>query len=66
MTGCQDRQEIYATVALAGAVIFASLVALGAPLELALGTGFAVGLLVRAAGLHYGRSAPGYAHEGRR
>ncbi len=47
-------REIYASAALAGAVMFASLVALGAPRELALGTGFAVALLVRAAALHYG------------
>ena len=53
-------REIYASAALAGAVIFTSLVALGAPRELALGTGFAVGLLVRAAALHYGWSLPRY------
>ena len=53
-------REIYASAALAGAVIFTSLVALSAPRELALGTGFAVGLLVRAAALHYGWSLPRY------
>jgi uncharacterized membrane protein YeiH len=53
-------REIYASAALAGAVIFTSLLALGAPRELALGTGFAVGLLVRAAALHYGWSLPRY------
>jgi uncharacterized membrane protein YeiH len=53
-------REIYASAALAGAVIFTSLVALGAPRELALGTGFVVGLLVRAAALHYGWSLPRY------
>jgi uncharacterized membrane protein YeiH len=65
-------REIYASAALAGAVIFTSLLALGAPRELALGTGFAVGLLVRAAALHYGwslpryRQRPGRRHEGPR
>ena len=53
-------REIYASAALAGAVIFTSMVALGTPRELALGTGFAVGLLVRAAALHYGSSLPRY------
>jgi uncharacterized membrane protein YeiH len=53
-------REIYASAALAGAVIFTSLLALGAPREFALGTGFAVGLLVRAAALHYGWSLPRY------
>jgi uncharacterized membrane protein YeiH len=53
-------REIYASAALAGAVIFTSSLALGAPRELALGTGFAVGLLVRAAALHYGWSLPRY------
>jgi uncharacterized membrane protein YeiH len=53
-------REIYASAALAGAAIFTSLVALGAARELALGTGFAVGLLVRAAALHYGWSLPRY------
>jgi uncharacterized membrane protein YeiH len=65
-------REIYASAALAGAVIFTSLVALGAPRELALGTGFAVALLVRAAALHYGwslpryRQRPGMPHDGPR
>ena len=65
-------REIYASAALAGAVIFTSLLALGAPREFALGTGFAVGLLVRAAALHYGsslpryRQRPGRPHEGPR
>jgi len=53
-------REIYASAALAGAVIFTSSVALGEPRELALGTGFAVGLLVRAAALHYDWSLPRY------
>ena len=53
-------REIYVSAALAGAVIVTSLLALGAPRELALGTGFAVGLLVRAAALHYGWSLPRY------
>jgi uncharacterized membrane protein YeiH len=53
-------REIYVSAALAGAAIVTSLLALGAPRELALGTGFAVGLLVRAAALHYGWSLPRY------
>ena len=65
-------REIYASAALAGAVIFTALVALGAPRELALGTGFAVGLLVRAAALHFAwslpryRQRPGMPHDGPR
>jgi len=61
-------REIYASAALAAAVIFTSLLALGAPRELAL----AIGLLVRAAALHYGwslpryRQRPGRPHEGPR
>jgi uncharacterized membrane protein YeiH len=53
-------REIYASAALAGAAIFMLLVALGAPRELAVATGFAVGLLIRAAALHYGWSLPRY------
>jgi uncharacterized membrane protein YeiH len=53
-------REIYASAALAGAVVFTSLLTLGAARELALGTGFAVGFLVRAAALHYGWSLPRY------
>jgi uncharacterized membrane protein YeiH len=53
-------REIYASAALAGGVMFTSSVVLGAPRELALATGFAVGLLVRAAALHYGWSLPRY------
>ena len=53
-------REIYASAALAGAITFISLVAAGAPREPAVGAGFAVGLLVRAAALHYGWSLPRY------
>ena len=53
-------REIYASAALAGAIIFISLVAMGAPRELAVGTGFVIGLLVRAAALHYRWSLPRY------
>jgi uncharacterized membrane protein YeiH len=53
-------REIYASAALAGAVIFASLLWLGAPRELAVGTGFVIGLLVRVAALRYGWSLPRY------
>jgi uncharacterized membrane protein YeiH len=65
-------REIYASAALTAAVVFTSLVALGAPREVALGTGFAVGLLVRAAALRYGwslpryRQRPGMPHDGPR
>ncbi|HEY7386606.1 MAG TPA: trimeric intracellular cation channel family protein [Beijerinckiaceae bacterium] len=66
------RREIYASAALAGAVIFTSSMAVGAPRELAVGAGFAIGLLVRAAALHYGwslpryRERPGLPHDGQR
>src|SRR5215210_174212 len=53
-------REIYASAALTGAVIFTSLVGVGAPREFAIGVGFAIGLLVRAAALHYGWSLPRY------
>jgi uncharacterized membrane protein YeiH len=53
-------REIYASAALAGALTFISLAGIGLPRELALGTGFVVGLLVRASALHYGWSLPRY------
>ena len=53
-------REIYASAALAGAVIFIVLTAVGAPRELAIAAGFAVGLLFRAAALQYGWSLPRY------
>jgi len=53
-------REIYASAALLAAVIFLCLLAVGAPRELAAGTGFAAGLLVRAAALRYGWSLPRY------
>lgn len=53
-------REIYASAALAGAVILAGLSAIGAQRELAVGTGFAIGLLIRAAALRYGWSLPRY------
>jgi uncharacterized membrane protein YeiH len=53
-------REIYASAALAGAVVFTSATALGAPRELALGTGFAVALFIRAAALQRGWSLPRY------
>jgi hypothetical protein len=49
-------REIYASAALAGAVAFVVLMAAGAPRELAVAAGFAIGLLVRAAALRYGWS----------
>ncbi|HEX2727161.1 MAG TPA: trimeric intracellular cation channel family protein [Beijerinckiaceae bacterium] len=54
------RREIYASAALAGAVVFTSLMTIGTPRELAVASGFAVGLLIRAAALHYGWSLPRY------
>jgi uncharacterized membrane protein YeiH len=65
-------REIYASAALAGALTFVSLMALGAAREPALGSGFAVAFLVRAAALHYGwslpryRERPGMPHQGTR
>lgn len=53
-------REIYASAALAGAVVFAVLAAFGAPRELAVGVGFAIGLLIRALALRYGWSLPRY------
>jgi uncharacterized membrane protein YeiH len=53
-------REIYASAALAGAVIFTSLVAVSVSRELAVGAGFAIGLLIRAAALRYGWSLPRY------
>ncbi|WP_232628729.1 trimeric intracellular cation channel family protein [Methylobacterium sp. Leaf118] len=53
-------REIYASAAAAGAVTFVSLTALGAPREIALGTGFVVALLIRAASLRWGWTLPRY------
>lgn len=53
-------REIYASAAVAGAVVYVALTAGGAPREWAVGSGFAVGLLVRAAALRYGWSLPRY------
>jgi uncharacterized membrane protein YeiH len=52
--------EIYASAALAGAVAFMVLMAAGVSRELAVGTGFTIGLLIRAAALRYGWSLPRY------
>jgi uncharacterized membrane protein YeiH len=53
-------REIYASAALASAVIFIVLASVGAPREFAVAAGFAVGLLIRAAALRYGWSLPRY------
>jgi len=53
-------REIYASAALAGAVIFMALTAAAGPRELAVGAGFVVTLLIRAAALRYGWSLPRY------
>ncbi len=53
-------REIYASAALAGATAFLALDAARTPREVAVGTGFAVGLVIRAAALHYGWSLPRY------
>jgi uncharacterized membrane protein YeiH len=53
-------REIYASAALAGATVFVVLTAVDMPRELAVGTGFAIGLLTRAAALRYGWSLPRY------
>jgi uncharacterized membrane protein YeiH len=53
-------REIYASAALAGATAFVVLTAVDTPRELAVGVGFAIGLLTRAAALRYGWSLPRY------
>ncbi|GEP04389.1 trimeric intracellular cation channel family protein [Methylobacterium oxalidis] len=53
-------REIYASAAGAGAAVFAILTALDSPREFALGIGFAVALLVRAASLRFGLTLPRY------
>jgi hypothetical protein len=53
-------REIYASAALAGAVILTSLVGVDAPREFAVRVSLAIGLLIRAAALHYGWSLPRY------
>lgn len=53
-------REIYASAALAGALIFVVLITAGASREVAAGCGFGIGLLIRAAALHYGWSLPRY------
>jgi uncharacterized membrane protein YeiH len=53
-------REIYASAALVGAVVFIALTHLGLGREVAVGTGFALGLLVRGVALRYGWSLPRY------
>jgi uncharacterized membrane protein YeiH len=53
-------REVYASAALAGAVVFIVLTAVGTPREFAVGAGFAIGLSIRAAALRYGWSLPRY------
>ncbi|MDE4914592.1 trimeric intracellular cation channel family protein [Methylobacterium sp. 092160098-2] len=53
-------REVYATAALVGAATFTSLIALGIPREIAVGVGFSIGLLVRAASLRFGWELPRY------
>lgn len=53
-------REIYVSAALVGATIFVAMMSMGAPREFAVGTGFAIGLAVRAAALHRGWSLPRY------
>jgi uncharacterized membrane protein YeiH len=53
-------REVYASAALAGAVVFIVLTAIGTPREFAVGTGFAIGLSIRAVALRYGWSLPRY------
>lgn len=53
-------RETYALAALAGAVVFVVLTAVSAPRELAVGAGFAIGLLIRTTTLRYGSSLPRY------
>jgi len=53
-------RETYALAALAGAVVFVVLTAVSAPRELAVGAGFAIGLLIRTTALRYGSSLPRY------
>ena len=53
-------REIYASAALAGAIVFIVLTAVDAPREITAGGGFATGLLIRAAALRYGWSLPRY------
>jgi len=47
-------REIYASAALAGAVVFVVLTAVGTPRELAVGTGFEISLLIRASSVNNG------------
>lgn len=53
-------REIYASAALAGALIFVTLTATDAPRAAAIGAGFAAGLLIRTTALRYGWSLPRY------
>src|SRR3954447_22720143 len=57
-------REIYASAALAAAAVLVVLTAAGAPREWAVGSGFAVGLAIRAAALRYGWSLPRYGPRG--
>jgi uncharacterized membrane protein YeiH len=57
-------REIYASAALAAAAALVLLTAAGAPREWAVGSGFAIGLVIRAAALRYGWSLPRYRPRG--
>ena len=54
------RREVYMTAALVGAALFATLYAMGAPREIAIGSGVVAGFAVRGAALHWGWSLPSY------
>lgn len=53
-------REIYASAALVGAMVFIVLTVTRTPRDIAVGAGFAIGLLIRAAALRYGWSLPRY------
>ena len=53
-------REIYASAAAAGAAVFVSLTLLDVTREVALGAGFTVALIVRAASLRFGLTLPRY------
>jgi uncharacterized membrane protein YeiH len=54
------RREVYVTAALVAATLFAAMNVLGAPREIAMGSGLVAGFALRGAAVHWGWSLPRY------
>jgi uncharacterized membrane protein YeiH len=54
------RREVYVTAAVVAATLFAVMFVIGAPREIAMGSGLAAGFALRGAAVHWGWSLPRY------